>query len=71
MDKLILSKMQEWTAEQCVAVYRSLDYQGCGEWYSKLTDEYLDSDDHASLNSCMAHFYVESLDKSAAVDNTE
>jgi len=68
MLKLKLREMPQWTAAQCVAVYRSLDYQGCGEWYSDKTDEWLDSSEVGNLHASMAHFYNESLIKTEVVD---
>lgn len=52
------TKVNNWTDEQCLAVYNSLEYLGAGDWESELCSDYLDQEQIDSLHWSLAEAYA-------------
>ena len=52
------TKIKEWTTDQCVEVFATLEYLGAGEWHSPLLSDYVDDQWKEELNWTLADAYV-------------
>jgi len=65
MSQLKIREIGSWTVEQCVAVYKSKQYESDGMWSSELVNEWLSEEDINHVYCALAQAYVESLEKTA------
>ena len=51
-------RIQDMTGPQLFEFHESLTYRGCGDWVSSLRSEWLDTESHAELMSCLGYEYL-------------